>query len=264
MLNYPNIDPVAFSLGPVEIRWYGISYVVGILLAWVYSRSLVRRYTDNVTLKNIDDFLIWATIGVVVGGRIGDAIFYMPAENYARFWEVLYIWRPGMSFHGGLVGVALATFFFCRSRKLPFLCLADIVSSAAPIGLFFGRIANFINAELVGRETDVSWAMVFPGAGPVARHPSQLYEAFLEGFLLFFGLMAIERLTKIRQERPGMMFGLFLVGYGLARILVENYREPEQHQGFLFLKVTMGQLLSAPVLIAGVAFIMYALRHKRA
>jgi phosphatidylglycerol:prolipoprotein diacylglycerol transferase len=264
MLTYPNIDPVAFSLGPVDIRWYGISYVVGILLAWLYSRHMVRRYPESMPIKDIDDFLVWATIGVVAGGRLGEVLFYMPAEKLTRFWEIFYIWQPGMSFHGGLIGVALATFFFCRSRKIPFLLLADIVASAAPIGLFFGRLANFINAELYGRFTDVSWGMVFPGGGPMPRHPSQLYEAFLEGFLLFFGLMAVERLTNVRREKPGFIFGLFLMGYGLARFIVEFYREPDEYQGFVFLWVTMGQLLSVPVLLAGVLFVVYSIQHKKA
>lgn len=260
---FPNLDPIAFSIGPVDIRWYGMSYVVGILLAWLYSRHLVKRYSDGITVKHIDDFIVWATIGVVVGGRLGEALFYMPMEKLMRPWEILYIWQPGMSFHGGLIGVALATFFFCRSRKISFLPLADIVASAAPIGLFFGRLANFVNAELYGRVTDVSWAMVFPGGGYLPRHPSQLYEAFLEGFVLFFGLMAVEYFTKARKAAPGFTFGLFLIGYGLARFIVEFYREPEVGQGFIFLWITMGQLLSAPVLLAGVFMLAYSFQHRK-
>jgi phosphatidylglycerol:prolipoprotein diacylglycerol transferase len=260
---FPNIDPIAFSIGPVDIRWYGLSYVVGILLAWAYARHLVKRYSDKVTLKDTDDYIVWATIGVVVGGRLGEALFYMPAEKFERWWEIAYIWTPGMSFHGGLIGVILITIIFCLRRKIPMLALGDIVACATPIGLFFGRLANFVNAELYGRVTDVSWAMVFPGGGPYARHPSQLYEAFLEGFVLFFGMMAVEYFTNRRRNNPGFMISLFLLGYGLARIIVENYREPDEYSGVFAFGITIGQILSAPVLMAGLAFLIYSLTHKK-
>lgn len=261
---FPAIDPVAVSIGPLEIRWYGISYVMGILGAWFYCRQLVNRYAKGIAIKDIDDFIVWATIGVVAGGRLGWALFYMPVEQYPRFWEVLYIWTPGMSFHGGLLGVVIATILFCRRRSIALLSFGDIIASASPIGLFFGRIANFINAELYGRPTDVEWGMVFPGGGPLPRHPSQLYEAFLEGFLLFFLLLIIERSTKWRQTNPGLVFSLFLLGYGLARTFVENYREPDAHLGIYALGMTMGQLLSAPLLLGGGLILVYSLMHKRA
>jgi phosphatidylglycerol---prolipoprotein diacylglyceryl transferase len=263
MLTFPDIDPVAFTLGPVQIRWYGISYVVGILLAWMYARYLVKRYSHGILRKDLDDFVIWATIGVVAGGRLGEVLFYQPAEFMTHPWEILYLWEPGMSFHGGLIGVAVATVWFCAKRNIPFLSLADIVACGAPIGLFFGRLANFVNAELYGRVTDVSWGMVFPNGGPLPRHPSQLYEAFLEGIVLFFGLMVIEHVTKIRRTNPGFLFGLFLIGYGLARIIVENFREPDEGLGFFFWGTTMGQWLSVPVLLAGVLVMFYSVKHRR-
>ncbi len=262
-LTFPAIDPVAISLGPLDIRWYGISYVFGILGAWLYARHLIRRYADGFSIKDIDDFLVWATIGVVAGGRLGWAIFYMPVEQYDRFWEVLYIWTPGMSFHGGLTGVILAAILYCHKRKIPMLALGDILAGSAPIGLFFGRIANFINAELYGRPTDVSWGMVFPGGGPYPRHPSQLYEAFSEGFLLFIFLFLIERSFNFRRTNPGLFMSLFLLGYGLARTIVENYREPDAHLGIYALGMTMGQLLSAPLLISGLAILCYSLMHRK-
>ncbi len=265
MLNntYPYIDPVAFSVGPLHVRWYGISYVVGILLAWLYSRYLVKRGAAGLTTGNIDDFVVWATIGVVVGGRLGEALFYMPTDVIYHPWTILYLWEPGMSFHGGLIGVAIATGLFCRRYKVPFLTMADILGMAAPIGLFFGRIANFINGELFGHVTTVSWGVVFPAGGPLPRHPSQLYEAVLEGLVLFFGLMIVEHLTKVRREYPGFAFGLFMIGYACARIFVEQFRVPDAVASLYFFEISVGRLLSIPVLLVGFGFIAYGLKHKR-
>lgn len=262
ILPFPNIDPVALALGPVEIRWYGISYVVGIVLAWLYCRHLVKRYSYKITIKDIDDFIVWATIGIVLGGRLGWVLFYMPEGYFEHFWEIFYLWRPGMSFHGGLIGVILVTILFCYRRALPILSFGDILASSAPIGLFFGRIANFINSELYGRVTDVPWGIVFPTGGSEPRHPSQLYEAALEGAVLFLIIFAIERFTNLRQKLPGFIFGFFLIWYGLARMVVEIFRQPDEHIGFLFFGTTMGQLLSAPILLAGMLIIVYALIRK--
>lgn len=261
---FPNIDPIAFSLGSIDIRWYGIAYVAGILGAWFYIRHLIKRYSNGINLKDIDDFIVWATVGVVVGGRLGWALFYMPSERFSQFWEILYIWTPGMSFHGGLLGVVIAAWLFCVKRKLPKLSFGDLLAAASPIGLFFGRIANFINAELYGRHTNVSWGIIFPGGGPLPRHPSQLYEAFFEGILLFSVLFVIEHFSKIRQRIPGLMFGLFILGYGLARTIVENYREPDEHLGIYALGLTMGQLLSTPLLLTGLVLIIYSVKNKKA
>jgi phosphatidylglycerol:prolipoprotein diacylglycerol transferase len=201
---------------------------------------------------------VWATLGVVLGGRIGYVLFYMLAYYATHAFEALYVWHGGMSFHGGALGVTLAILLFTRARKIPLFAFSDIITEAIPIGLFFGRIANFINGELFGRPTQVPWAMIFPNGGAVPRHPSQLYEAFCEGVLLFLLLFAAERLGA--RRRPGIVTGLFLAVYAIARMSGEFFREPDAQLGFLIFGTTMGQLLSVPVLIVGVAIILWALR----
>jgi phosphatidylglycerol---prolipoprotein diacylglyceryl transferase len=207
--------------------------------------------------QDIDDFLVWATLGVVLGGRIGYILFYNFDQYAAHPIEMLYLWRGGMSFHGGAAGVCVAIVLFCLQRSIPMVAFADIIVCAVPIGLFFGRIANFINGELWGRVTDVPWAMVFPTGGPEPRHPSQLYECFLEGAVLFTVLWALQRFTPARQ-RPGTLSGVFLMGYAIARIIVEFFRQPDAQLGFLFWGVTMGQLLSLPLLLAGLWLVLSA------
>ncbi len=167
---FPDLDPIAFSLGPIKIYWYGISYVVGILLGWLYARHLVKKSPGKLTVRDIDDFIVWATVGVIIGGRLGYVLFYNPLDYLSKPWEILYLWEPGRAFHGGLLGVFIAAIWFCMRRKLSVLVLGDILACATPIGLFFGRIANFVNAELYGRVTDVPWAVIFPTGGPVPRH----------------------------------------------------------------------------------------------
>ncbi|HEX7967497.1 MAG TPA: prolipoprotein diacylglyceryl transferase [Stellaceae bacterium] len=270
---FPDIHPEIFSigpfsigawtLGPFAIRWYALAYIAGLVIGWRYCLALAKRPPQLVRPQDIDDFLFWATIGVVLGGRIGYVLFYNFDQYLAHPLEIFALWHGGMSFHGGLTGVILAIILFCRRRDIPFLAFADIVACAAPIGLFFGRIANFINGELWGRVTDVPWAMVFPTGGPEPRHPSQLYEAFLEGIVLFTLLWALQRFTPARQ-RPGTLSGVFLIGYGTARIIVEFFRQPDVQvgqQGFLFWGITMGQLLSVPLLLVGLALILYARRR---
>jgi phosphatidylglycerol:prolipoprotein diacylglycerol transferase len=201
---------------------------------------------------------VWATLGVVLGGRIGYVLFYMPSYYATHPFEALQVWRGGMSFHGGALGVTIAILLFTRVRKIPLFAFSDIITEAIPIGLFFGRIANFINGELFGRPTQVPWAVIFPNGGSVPRHPSQLYEAFCEGILLFLLLFAAERLGA--RCRPGIVTGLFLSGYAVARMSGEFFREPDAQLGFLIFGATMGQLLSIPVLIAGIAIILWAPR----
>ncbi len=259
---FPDISPIALSLGSLDIYWYGIAYVASIILGWWYARYLVRKKDVGVNAKKLDDFIIWATIGVIVGGRLGHVVFYHPLEYLAHPWEILYFWHPGRSFHGGLLGVIFAGGWFCWRRGVPFLALGDIVCSVVPIGLFFGRIANFINAELYGRVTDVPWGVIFPYAGSLPRHPSQLYEAALEGILLFLALFILERKTKIRYARPGLMTALFLIGYGLTRVVAEVYRQPDDHIGFLVGGTTMGQLLSTPILLIGLLLSWHVLNQK--
>ena len=247
---FPAIDPVLVSMGPFAIRWYALAYIAGILLGWRYVLRLAARQPGGADAAAIDDLVVWMVLGIILGGRLGYVLFYKPGYYLANPAEVLYVWQGGMSFHGGLIGVAAALVLFARRRGLGLLPLADLIACAAPIGLFFGRIANFINGELWGRPSDVAWAVVFPRGGPLPRHPSQLYEALLEGLVLFLVLLALWRLTRLR-DRPGALTGAFLVGYGVFRSVVELFREPDAHLGFVVAGATMGQLLSLPLIAAG-------------
>ncbi len=263
-LTFPDIDPVAIQIGPLAIRWYALAYIAGLLGGWWYLRWLVRRPPHAFSVEAVDDFLVWATFGVVLGGRLGYVLFYKPLHYLNNPLEILAVWQGGMSFHGGLLGVVVAVVWFSRRRGLNLLQVGDAVACAAPIGLFFGRLANFINGELFGRPApDLPWAMVFPHGGPVPRHPSQLYEAALEGLVLFVVLHLAWRRPTVRM-RPGMLFGLFLAGYALARMIVEFFRQPDAHLGFLVGGLTMGHLLSLPMLLAGLLLIAYARRSKAA
>jgi phosphatidylglycerol:prolipoprotein diacylglycerol transferase len=256
---FPAIDPVAVAIGPFVVRWYALAYIVGLLLGWRYCLVLADRPPRLVERRDIDDFLVWATLGVVLGGRIGYVLFYQPGYYLQHPIEALYLWHGGMSFHGGALGVTLAILLFTRARRLPVLAFSDVIAEAIPIGLFFGRIANFINGELFGRETEIPWAMVFPNGGPVPRHPSQLYEAVCEGLLLFLLLLLAEH--RGARRRPGIVTGLFLIGYAVARMSGELFRQPDAQLGFLVFGTTMGQLLSIPVLIAGFILIWWARRQ---
>ena len=251
VLSYPAVDPVLVQVGPFAVRWYALAYIAGLLLGWRYIVALTRLRDPPLEKQDVDDFIVWATLGVILGGRLGYALIYRPDYYLANPVEIPFIWQGGMSFHGGLVGVVVAVWLFSRRRGLDTLGVGDYVACAAPIGLFFGRIANFINAELLGRPSDVVWAMVFPGGGAVPRHPSQLYEALLEGVLLFVVLAVLVRKDSIRLKR-GALFGIFLVGYSVARAVAEFYREPDSHLGFLISGMTMGQLLSVPVFLFGI------------
>ena len=248
---FPAIDPVLISIGPLAIRWYSLAYIAGILLGWRYIVSLSARKPGVIDAAAIDDLIVWLVFGIILGGRLGYVLFYKPGYYLMNPIEAAYVWEGGMSFHGGALGVILAMALFARKRGIDFLRLADMVACAAPIGLFFGRIANFINGELFGRPSDVAWAVVFPRGGPEPRHPSQIYESFLEGLVLFLILAALWRYTRLR-DRPGALGGVFLLGYGAFRLFVEFFREPDAHLGFLFGGVTMGQLLSLPLVIVGV------------
>jgi phosphatidylglycerol:prolipoprotein diacylglycerol transferase len=254
--------PIAFAVGPFAIRWYALAYIAGLIIGWRYCLRLADRPPSLVGRRDVDDFLVWATLGVVLGGRIGFVLFYNLPHYLEHPVEVLYVWHGGMSFHGGALGVTAAIILFARQRKLPILALADIVNEAVPIGLFFGRIANFINDELWGRETTVPWAVVFPNGGNVPRHPSQLYEAACEGVLLFLLLLWAER--RGLRQRPGIVSGIFLAGYAVARMSGEFFRQPDVQLGFLFFGTTMGQLLSIPVLVAGALIVWWAARQPPA
>ena len=259
---FPAIDPIAISLGPFAVRWYALAYIVGLVIGWRYCLRLADRPPNLIARRDIDDFLVWATLGVVLGGRIGYVLFYNLPQYIEHPLQVLEVWHGGMSFHGGALGVTTAIILFARRRQLPIFALSDIVIEAMPIGLFFGRIANFINGELYGRESNVPWAMVFPGAGELPRHPSQLYEAGSEGLILFLVLLWAER-SGLRT-RPGVVTGIFLIGYAVARMSGELFRQPDVQLGFLFFGTTMGQLLSIPVLVAGVVIVCWARRRPPA
>jgi phosphatidylglycerol:prolipoprotein diacylglycerol transferase len=257
MIPYPDIGSVALQLGPFAIRWYALAYITGLVLGWRYCLALIKRPPHVMTRLDIDDFLVWATLGVVLGGRIGYVLFYRPGYYVTEPLEALELWHGGMSFHGGCAGVALAMWLFARRRNIPLLCLADIVACAEPLGQFFGRLANFVNGELWGRTTDVAWAMVFPHDPlQLPRHPSQLYQAGMEGLLLFILLFILQR-SGLRQ-RPGALTGVFLVGYAVTRSIGELFREPDAQLGFLFLGTTMGQLLSIPMILGGLWLIRQA------
>jgi phosphatidylglycerol:prolipoprotein diacylglycerol transferase len=262
-ISFPEIDPVLVAFGPVAIRWYALAYIAGLLGGWALARRLVAQpalWGEVVppAKESLDDLLVHAAFGVILGGRLGYALFYNPEVFLANPLEIFMLWQGGMSFHGGLAGAALGLWLFARRNGLRPLAVADLCAVAAPIGIFLGRLANFIKPELWGRPSDVAWAIVFPGAGPLPRHPSQLYEAALEGLVLFAVLMLVVRAGGLR--RTGLITGLFGAGYGLARIVCEFFREPDPQLGFLFGGATMGMLLSAPLLLAGAALAARALR----
>src|SRR5436190_14237004 len=256
---FPAIDPVAVAVGPFVVRWYALAYIAGLLIGWRYCLILADRPPRLVERRDIDEFLVWATVGVVPVERTGYFLFNQPGYYLQHPLEALYLWHGGMSFHGGALGVTIAIILFTRARRRPIFAFSDIIAESIPIGLFFGRIANFINGELFGRETDVSWGIVFPNGGPVARHPSQLYEAVCEGLLLFLLLLVAEH--RGARQRPGVVTGLFLIGYAVARMSGELFRQPDAQLGFLVFGTTMGQVLSIPVLIAGFILIWWARRQ---
>jgi phosphatidylglycerol---prolipoprotein diacylglyceryl transferase len=261
VLPFPVIDPVLVAIGPFAIRWYALAYVVGILIGWRYARGLAARGESPLTPVLLDDFVTWAVVGIVLGGRLGYILFYDLGAYLEQPLKIFFLWEGGMSFHGGLLGMITAMALFARRHRLRFFHLTDPVAAATPIGLFLGRLANFINGELYGRPTDVPWAMVFPRDQPLQlpRHPSQLYEAGLEGILLFiFLFIAVRRFRALRK--PGMESGLFLVGYGVCRIIAEYFRQPDIQLGYLIGGTTMGQLLSLPMIAFGIAFIWRARR----
>ena len=249
---FPDLDPVAFQMGWVVIRWYSLAYIFGLLGAWLLARKMSRVSKSVFTVLKIDDFLIWATVGIIVGGRLGYVLFY----NLGYFLEfpaqIPALWQGGMSFHGGLIGVLVATLLFAKKKEISPLAMGDILVCVAPIGLFLGRLANFINGELYGRVSHaVPWVMIFPGGGEEPRHPSQLYEAFGEGLLLFVILNAVWWLMPKYRERQGFMSGLFFVLYGGVRFILEFFREPDEHLGFIIQNLSMGELLSIPMILFG-------------
>ena len=263
---FPVFDPVAVAIGPFAIRWYALAYIGGIVLGWIYARALIRSTRlwggpSPITLADMDDFILWVTFGIILGGRAGYVLFYNLDFFVANPAEIFEVWKGGMSFHGGFMGCVFAVILFCWKRKLPILSLGDITCAVGPIGLLLGRIANFINSELWGRAADptLPWAMVFPNGGPLPRHPSQLYEAALEGIVLFIILAVMIRRGAL--QRPGLILGSFIFFYALARIISEFFREPDPQLGFLWGGLTMGMLLSVPMIVVGLILMVAAKRR---
>jgi phosphatidylglycerol---prolipoprotein diacylglyceryl transferase len=267
LIAFPTFDPIAISIGPFAIKWYALAYIGGIIFGWIYARSLLKNQKlwggpAPISLPQLDDFILWVTLGIILGGRTGYVLFYNLPFFMQHPAEMFELWKGGMSFHGGFMGCVVAVIGFCLRNELPILSLGDITTAVGPIGLFLGRIANFINGELWGRPADPSlpWAMIFPTGGPLPRHPSQLYEAGLEGVLLFTILAVMIRFGALK--RPGLILGSFIALYGVARIIGEHFREPDPQLGFLWGGLTMGMILSAPMLIVGAILIILALRRE--
>ena len=258
MIPYPQIDPAIFRIGSLEIRWYGLMYVLSFLAIIYLVKYQIKKFNLKQFEPHLDNLNMVLIISVILGGRLGYVLFYNFSYYIRHPLEILATWLGGMSFHGGLIGVVLGGFIFCRIKKIDFWRTADLYTVPLPIGLGLGRIGNFINGELYGRTTDVPWGMVFPGGGPIPRHPSQLYEAFLEGLVLFIILW----LLKGRKLASGSMLAIFITLYGVFRTIVEQFREPDAHIGFLVGSLTMGQLLSSFMILGGIA--LFVIRQKQA
>src|SRR5947208_1873791 len=262
---FPVFDPIAISIGPLAIRWYALAYIGGIVLGWIYARSLLKKERlwggpAPISLPQLDDFILWVTISIIVGGRTGYVLFYNPAFFAQHPAEIFELWKGGMSFHGGFLGCVAAVMLFCRKNDISILSLGDITTGVGPIGLFLGRLANFINSELWGREADanVPWRMVFPNGGPLPRHPSQLYEAALEGLLLFTILAVMIRMGALK--RPGLILGSFIAIYAFARITGEFFREPDRRPGFWWGAWLLVMWFSLQLLIAAASLLWWACR----
>ena len=261
MLEFPNINPVAIDLGIIQIRWYAISYIAGILFSWSLILNVIKFKNLKIDNKVISELISNSMIGIIIGGRLGYVIFYNPDYYLNNLLEIFKLWNGGMSFHGGFIGVVFAVIYSSRISKTAILILADLIAIVAPIGIFFGRLANFINGELYGRITNHSFGMIFPNAGNSPRHPSQLYEAFFEGFLLFIIMLLFIKFTNILNKK-GLITALFLSCYGSFRFIIEFFREPDANIGLLYFNFSMGQLLSLPMIIIGLYFIIFIARKK--
>lgn len=264
-LAFPEISPIMFSVGPLALRWYSMAYLAGILFAWFWVKRNVAKYDWGLSNKNLEDLAFYLTIGIIVGGRLGYVLFYGGENNpfFRNPLMILQLWKGGMSFHGGIGGVILAMYLYARKINYSFLKMADIIAPAATVGIFLGRIANFINDELWGRVTEVPWAVRFPSGGYLARHPSQLYEAALEGLLMFI-ILNIMLNIKWFRDRTGFISATFALLYAAFRTIIEQFREPDVQLGFIFGSMTMGQLLCVPLVIAGVWVIVRSLKIKQA
>ena len=267
VIPFPQFDPVALAIGPISVKWYGLAYMAGLLLGWLYIRRLLDQpqlWRDDrppFLISKVDDLLLYVTVGVVVGGRLGHVLFYEPAYYAAHPLQVFEIWRGGMAFHGGLLGTALAMWLFARRNSVSVWSVMDLVSAAVPFGLFFGRLANFVNSEIVGSKTSVPWAMVFPGWGPDPRHPAMIYEALLEGVVLFLILRFFTH-SKLTLKSPGLTTGIFLVGYGAFRIFCELFKIVDYRLFVPDVPITKGMVYSVPMILLGLWFIHIAKKRQ--
>ena len=259
-MQFPHIDPVFLRIGPLQFRWYGLMYIIGFAAAYFIARSDVKRKRLPLTMDDISDLIFFLAVGLIIGARLGYAFFYNFSFYFANPLKILAVWEGGMSFHGGFIGTVIAAWWFGKKKKIGFFQVADLITPAAPIGLGLGRVGNFINGELYGRVTDVPWGIVFPSAGPMPRHPSQLYEAILEGPVLFFFLW----LARRSKAPAGIVLWTFTAMYGLFRTFVEFFREPDQQVGYILGFLTEGQMLSIPLILLGAAMIFIWLRKKPA
>ena len=264
-ITFPTISPILFELGPIAIRWYSLSYIVGFIFAWKYIQYLSKQRSffnknHNIQIKDVDDLIFFGILALIFGARLGYVIFYNPLYYISDPLKILYIWEGGLSFHGGLIGIILTIFLFTKTRNFSFLMIADLVCASAPVGIFFGRISNFINAELYGRPTDIFIGIIFPNTDGLYRHPSQIYEALFEGLVIFIILnVMIHKYRKLKQS--GFISGMFLLLYGLFRFLIEFTREPDVQIGYFFNYLTMGMLLSIPMFLFGLLIIYYSRKN---
>ncbi len=262
--SFPNISPIIFSIGPVAIRWYSMAYLAGILIAWFLVNKNIKKYKSDVSPKHLEDLVFYVTLGIILGGRLGYVLFYSGAGANPFIknpLQIFAIWNGGMSLHGGIIGVILAIYFYALKAKVKFLKMTDLVVLYVPIGIFLGRLANFVNDELWGRVTNVPWAIRFPSGGYLPRHPSQLYEAILEGVLMLVILNLAWR-SKFVRERSGFLSALFIACYGAFRLFVEQFREPDAQLGFFFGGITMGQMLSVPLVVVGIGVMLWLSRSE--
>jgi phosphatidylglycerol:prolipoprotein diacylglycerol transferase len=257
-INFPPIDPIIFHIaGPLAVSWYSLAYVFGIIIGVFYIKRLNKSDAKPLMDTIFDDIISWIIIGIILGGRLGYVLFYNPLDYLSHPVEIFKTWQGGMSFHGGIIGVIISLYLFCKKHKCNYLQLMDLVSAATPIGIFFGRIANFINGELYGRVTDLPWGVIFPHNNEHPRHPSQLYESLLEGFLLFWILFICAKKQELRAKR-GLISAIFLLSYGLFRMMIENLREPDQQLGLFLGHISMGQILCLPLIIFAIILMRYS------
>ncbi len=261
MFQYPNINPIAIDFGFIKISWYAISYIVGILSSWYFILKIIKIKNIEINDRIISDLISNCIIGIILGGRLGYVIFYNPNYYFDNFMEIFKIWNGGMSFHGGFIGVILAIIYSSKTSKIPIIVFSDLISIVSPIGLFFGRLANFVNGELYGRVTNHHFGMIFPNSGKLPRHPSQLYEAFFEGLILFLIMVILMNKSKI-FEKKGLLTASFIFFYGTFRFFIEYFREPDGHIGLIYFNFSMGQILSLPMIVCGLYFMIIFYNKK--